>query len=177
MPVLVTAASKYGATAEIAQAIGLALRARGLDAVVTPPDQVHDVGGYDAVVLGSAVYAGRWQKPALDLVQRCAADLRARPVWLFSSGPVGDPSRKLVQKMGADPVGLAGTMEATRAREHRMFAGRLERRQLTWPQRAAVTVVRGLEGDFRDWDAIRRWAVGIADELEHRTGLGGARAA
>jgi hypothetical protein len=48
---------------------------------------------YDAVVLGSAVYAGHWLKPARALADRCAAALRARPVWLFSSGPVGDPAK------------------------------------------------------------------------------------
>ena len=91
MRVLVTAATKYGATAEIAQAIGDALRDRGLEPTVLPPGQVEGIDGYDAVVLGSAVYAGHWLKPAQELVDRWAGALTGRPVWLFSSGPVGDP--------------------------------------------------------------------------------------
>jgi menaquinone-dependent protoporphyrinogen oxidase len=64
MRVLVTAATKYGATAEIAQAIAEGLGEHGLEATVLPPEQVEGVDGYDAVVVGSAVYAGHWLKPA-----------------------------------------------------------------------------------------------------------------
>jgi menaquinone-dependent protoporphyrinogen oxidase len=60
---------------------------------VLEPEQVDEVEGYDAVVLGSAVYAGHRLKPARKLVDRCGAALAARPVWLFSSGPVGDPPK------------------------------------------------------------------------------------
>ena len=163
--VLVTAASRHGATREIAQIIGQALRERGLDATVRAPEDVGDLAAYDAVVLGSAVYAGHWLPEALALARRGATALADRPVWLFSSGPVGDPSRKLVQKMGADPVDLPDLLTATGALGHRMFAGRLDRRALPLPQRAALTVVRGLAGDFRDRDAIRAWALEIAETL------------
>jgi menaquinone-dependent protoporphyrinogen oxidase len=95
-------------------------------------------------------------------------------VWLFSSGPVGDPSRTLVQKMGVDPVDLPGLMSATGAREHRMFAGRLEREHLPFSQRVALRLVRGLEGDFRDWTAISSWAADIADALKPSNVYGGA---
>ena len=163
MTVLVTAASEHGSTWEIAEAIGNSLRQRGLEVDLIAPEQVHDVDAYDAVVLGSAVYAGHWCKPAMRLVQAHADALSRRPVWLFSSGPVGDPRRKLVQKMGVDPVDLPELREATHARDHRMFAGRLDKRNLKGLQRAALTVFRGLQGDFRDWSQIETWAGEIAD--------------
>ena len=72
MRVLVSAATKHGATADIAQAIGEVLGERGLEPTVLPPDQIEEVDGYDAAVLGSAVYAGRWLKPAGELVERHA---------------------------------------------------------------------------------------------------------
>jgi menaquinone-dependent protoporphyrinogen oxidase len=165
--VLVTASSKYGSTAEIAEVIGKALVADGLGVDVTPPDGVTSLDEYDAVVLGSAVYTGHWLAPAKALVARSREALAERPVWLFSSGPVGDPSRRLVQQMGADPVDLGQILDGTRAREHRMFAGKLDKRNLRLPQRAALTVVRGLDGDFRDWIEIKQWAAGIAEAL-HR---------
>jgi menaquinone-dependent protoporphyrinogen oxidase len=165
MKVLVTAATKYGATGEIAKAIGDVLVEHGLDTAVIPPGDVGDVKEYEAVVLGSAVYAGHWLELAKALLHRSGRAFAARAVWLFSSGPVGDRSRKLVQKMGEDPVDLAKILEATRAREHRMFAGKLERKNLSFPQRAALTVFRGVEGDFRDWSEIRTWASIIADAL------------
>ena len=122
MTVLVTAATEHGATGEIAEAIAQALHKRGLESCSSPQD-VSSIEAYDAVVLGSHVYTGHWLKPAKELVERSANALAARPVWLFSSGPVGDPSRKLVQKMGEDPVELATIGEATRARDHHTFAG------------------------------------------------------
>ncbi len=166
MKILVTAATEHGSTGEIAEAIGSALRHRGLEVEVIAPGDVGDVEAYDAVVLGSAVYAGHWLKPALDLVHRSGEALASRPVWLFSSGPVGDPSRKLVQQMAEEePKQVATVRRATRARGHRMFAGKLERRRLSRPQRVAMTVFRAPEGDFRDWPGIEAWADGIADDL------------
>src|SRR5215211_5769452 len=79
MPVLVTAATKYGATAEIAAAIAEVLAEHGLEATVLPPEQVKEVDGYEAVVVGSAVYAGHWLKPARELVERLGNELAGRP--------------------------------------------------------------------------------------------------
>jgi menaquinone-dependent protoporphyrinogen oxidase len=160
MRVLVTAATRYGATAEIAQAIAETLGEHGLEAAVLPLEQVEGVDGYDAVVVGSAVYAGHWLKPARELVERHAGALAGQPVWLFSSGPVGDPP-----KPEEDPVDVADLLAATGAREHRVFAGKLVRRQLSFPERAIVSALRVPEGDFRDWTEIRQWAAGIADAM------------
>jgi menaquinone-dependent protoporphyrinogen oxidase len=160
MRVLVTAATKYGATAEIAQAIAETLGDRGLEATVLAPEQVEGVDGYDAVVLGSAVYAGHWLKPARELIERHTAALAGQPVWLFSSGPVGDPP-----KPEEDPVDVAELLAATGAREHRVFAGKLVRKQLSFPERAIASALRVPEGDFRDWTEIRQWAAQIADAL------------
>jgi menaquinone-dependent protoporphyrinogen oxidase len=165
MNVLVAAASRNGATAEIADAIGRTLRGRGLSVTVAAPERVDDTGAYDAFVLGSAVYTGHWLQPARALVERVGPLLADRPVWLFSSGPVGDPSRKLVQQMGADPVDLPALRERTNAREHRMFAGRLVGEHASLAQRVSLQVFRDFEGDFRNWSAIEQWAGQIADAL------------
>jgi menaquinone-dependent protoporphyrinogen oxidase len=84
--VLMPAASRYGATAEIAQAIGQALSEQGLTVTVIPPGELRAIDGYDAVIIGSAVYTGHWLDPAKDLVNRFGGALTGRPVWLFSSG-------------------------------------------------------------------------------------------
>ncbi len=55
------------------------------------PDEVTELEDYDAVVLGSAVYAGHWLEPAKQLAERFVGQLLGRAVWLFSSGPVGNP--------------------------------------------------------------------------------------
>lgn len=161
MRVLVTAASKYGSAPEIAQAIGDVLAERGLDTTVSPPEEVEGIEDYDAVVLGSAVYAGHWQKPALELVERATDALAERPVWIFSSGPVGDP-----HKPEEDPVDVADIVERTKAREHRVFPGKIDKRKLSFIEKAIVLALRVREGDFRDWDAVRGWASKIASALQ-----------
>ncbi|HLI14642.1 MAG TPA: hypothetical protein VKV23_01135 [Acidimicrobiales bacterium] len=67
--------------------------------------------------------------------------------------------------MGSGPADLPSVLAATRAREHRTFPGRLDRRDLRRSERAALLVFRGVEGDFRDWEAVRAWASSIADRL------------
>jgi menaquinone-dependent protoporphyrinogen oxidase len=94
------------------------------------------------------------------LVERQARGLAGRPVWLFSSGPVGDPP-----KPDEDPVDVAELLAATNARDHRVFAGKLVRKQLSFPERAIVAALHVPEGDFRDWTEIRQWAAGIADAM------------
>jgi menaquinone-dependent protoporphyrinogen oxidase len=160
MKVLVVAATKYGSTGEIGRAIGDVLEDRGIDTTVLSPAEVGAINGYEAVVLGSAVYAGHWLKPAKELVDRSRDALAERPVWLFSSGPVGDPP-----KPEEDPVDVADIVEATKARDHRVFAGRLVKKQLSFGEKAIVVALRVPEGDFRDWAEIKGWASGIADSI------------
>src|SRR4051794_34970520 len=94
MTVLVTAASRHGATQEIAEAIANGLTERGVDASAMPVENVANPGDYDAYVIGSAVYMGRWLKPAREFVQANTDTLREAPVWLFSSGPLGPPEHR-----------------------------------------------------------------------------------
>jgi menaquinone-dependent protoporphyrinogen oxidase len=164
MRVLVTAASRHGATAEIAQAIGAALHGQGLDVTVLPVEEVTTIEPYGAVVVGSAVYAGHWLRPAIGFVTTHTKALTVRPVWLFSSGPVGEPP------MPADtPVDATETVSMTHARGHRVFAGKLDRRTLGWAEKAVAIALHAPEGDFRDWDAIRAWAAEVGTTLRAAT--------
>lgn len=160
--ILVTAASRHEATMEIAAEIGAELRRRGLSADVRPVEEVLDLEGYGAVVLGSAIYTGRWLAPALAFAERHRDELAARPLWLFSSGPVGEPPRPASDQIGADLVTLA---ESTGARDHRVFPGRLDRHELGLVERAVVGLVRAPDGDYRPWPDIVEWADGIAASL------------
>ena len=160
MKVLVCAASKYGATSQIAQAVADVLAERGCEVRVLPPEKVGVVEEFDAVVLGSAVCMGQWIKPARELAERSAGALGARPVWLFSSGPVGEPA-----KPADNPVDVTKILQASKARDHRIFTGKLIKKHLSFPDRAMASALRAQEGDFRNWAEIRDWATGIADAL------------
>lgn len=159
MKVLVTVATRHGATAEVAAMIARVLRLRGIETTELAPADVDEVGAYDAVVLGSAVYAGRWLAPATSLVERLQPQLAARPVWLFSSGPTGDPPSP------ATAVDVSGVVASTAAIEHRLFAGKLDKSELGLFERAIVRAVHAPHGDFRDWREVSHWAGGIADIL------------
>jgi menaquinone-dependent protoporphyrinogen IX oxidase len=128
--------------------------------VSVPVEQRPDPGTYDAVVLGSAVYVGRWLEPARHYVAEHASALRGLPVWLFSSGPVGNPPFPADEPHDVGPLA-----RSIGARGHRVFPGRLDKSRLTIGERAMVTAMRAPIGDFRDWAAVQSWGDEIAAEL------------
>lgn len=160
--ILVAYASKHGGTEGIATAIAERLQERGHQSVARPVDEVPGIDDADAVVLGSGIYAGSWIKDATSFAERHAADLRKVPVWLFSSGPLGEQ----VVDDEEQPRQLGELRERLSPRDHRVFFGALDRAKLSFPERMIVKAVKAPEGDFRDWDAIAAWADGIADQLE-----------
>lgn len=161
MKVLVSAASKHGATIGIAEAIARGLAKGDIEAEIVAPDDVRSLKGYDAVIIGSAVYAGRWMDDAKRLVDREGAALVELPVWIFSSGPIGDPP-----KPEEEPVDVEAIRVAIRPRDHRTFAGLLDKSRLGFGERAIVKVVRAEEGDYRPWADVDEWVAGIAEALK-----------
>jgi menaquinone-dependent protoporphyrinogen oxidase len=160
--VLVAYATKLGSTREIAEAVGARIRDHGAVVDVIAAADVTDLGPYDAVVLGSAVYAAHWRRDANRFVKRYLDALQARPVWLFSSGPL-DRSADW-GRLPPPPAVERGT-HAIEARDHRVFGGRLLADAPVDPQVLATHPI----GDFRDWDAIRAWGDGIGAEIARLT--------
>jgi menaquinone-dependent protoporphyrinogen oxidase len=161
MAVLVAYASRHASTRGIAERIGARLRELGHEVDVVPVDEVRDVEPYEGIVVGSAIYYGRWMQAATDFVQRNRAALAERPVWLFSSGPLG------VQP-GEEPAQVGELREVLRLRGHRVFCGSLDRGRLGFAERLVVRAVRAPYGDFRRWDEIDAWAETIASQLGGR---------
>jgi menaquinone-dependent protoporphyrinogen oxidase len=163
--VLVTAASNHGATAEIATRISADLAEMGIEVEPKTPEELRDVSHYDAFVVGSGVYFGQWLKPAKKFIESHEAELSQRPTWLFSSGPiVGDPPTP-------DPEETAkgdALAETVHAREHKIFAGKLDESKLNWYEKIAVRCAHAREGDYRDWQAIDDWATAIGRELQQK---------
>lgn len=165
MPVvLIVHATRMGGTAQIAEAIGRRLRERGLEVVVAAADRAPGPAGFDAVVVGSALYLGRWLSAATRYLSRHRAQLALLPVSLFHSGPCGEGAGSL-QVPGPSRVGrLARRIGCT---PPVTFGGVLD------PARATGTFSRWLSngpyaGDYRDWDQIGVWADLVADRVTVR---------
>ncbi|MFJ4483666.1 flavodoxin domain-containing protein [Streptomyces longwoodensis] len=158
--VLVAFGTTNGSTAGIAETVADVLREEGLTVRTAPAATVRDVTEFDAVVVGGALYAGRWHKDARRFVRRHRRALRERPVWLFSSGPL-DPS---ASERDISPVpGVRRTVLRLDARDHVTFGGRLEEGA---EGRIARMILRsGKGGDFRDFARIADWAKQIAADL------------
>ena len=185
--VLIVHASRHGGTAGIAQRIGEVLGGAGLDAVLARASDMPDPSPFDACVIGGGVYMGSWVKDGTDYLQRYAAVLAARPVWLFSSGPLPGSSKETAGD-GADPIekalgpatgpGSGGRQKiealaaAIHPRGHEVFDGAFDPSDP--PKSFAERMVRTMpsakkilpEGDFRDWPAIDAWARQIVSELQ-----------
>ena len=157
--VLVTYASKYGSTGGVADAIGKELCSKDVTSDVALIHNAGNIGSYQGVVIGSAIYMGKWMSEAVDFVKKNKDTLRQMPVAYFLvcmtlSKPTEENRAKVLSYMDSilkavpeiKPVGI-GT-----------FAGALDYNNLSWLNKKILKSKGTPEGDFRDWNAIRAWA-------------------
>lgn len=163
--ILVTHASKYGATAEIAEKIGEALRQAGLTVEVKEAKGIKDLSPYNAVVLGSAVYMGRWLKNAIKFLKTNRKALTSLPVWIFSSGPTGEGDPVEILRGWQYPGNIQASLDQIKPREVVVFHGNVEVEKISAIERKILENVGAATGDFRDWEVIKAWGQTIADEL------------
>ena len=150
MHILVTAASKHGATDDVANAIAKRLQESGMTVDRIAPSEVATVAPYDAVIVGSAVYILQWMPEAHDFMERFGDDLQGKPVWAFSP---------------QDPTRVGPLLTHVNCRDLRTFPGRYKPSLLSLRERSVARLAGVVEGDFRDWEAIDQWTDGIIAEL------------
>ncbi len=166
--VLVVYATKHGATAEIAEKIGQVLRQAGLPADVLPADRAENLLSYKAVVLGSAVYIGRWRKEAAKFLKANEKALAEKLVWLFSSGPTGQGNAVELMKGWRFPRALQPIADRIRPKDIAVFHGAANISKMNFIEKWMMKNVKAPLGDFRDWNAITSWATAIADALKEK---------
>ena len=157
--------SRHGSTLAIAGALAQRLVFNGFIVDVAESDGDAEIDA-DIVLIGSAVYLGKWLKPAVRFLDRHAKQLSDMPVWLFSSGPLGDDALG-GHGDGMDADYIDHLVERVGARGHRVFAGKLDRESLGPIEAVLAHAVHAPEGDFRDWLEIYEWA----DEIASAVGL------
>lgn len=165
--VLVTYASKYGATKEIAEKISQTLAESGLTVDLRPAQESGDVSIYDAIILGSAVYAGSWRRDAVEFLQRNEHLLAERPTWFFSSGPTGEGEDPQEMMKGWNfPEAQQDIADRIRPRGIAIFHGALEMDKLNFAEKLIIRGMRVATGDYRDWKAIKAWTDDIVTTLQ-----------
>jgi menaquinone-dependent protoporphyrinogen oxidase len=175
MRVLIAYASRYGATQGIAERVAATLHRQHLAPSVQPVQGPTDPASYDAVIIGSAAYYFHWMKPATNFVQRNSRALAGRPVWLFSSGPLGtretdDQGRDLREYL--EPKEIAAFRTIVQPREHRVFFGAMDSTRLGFTHRLIHKLPANRDnamfpqGDFRNWPEIDAWANTIVESLK-----------
>jgi menaquinone-dependent protoporphyrinogen oxidase len=166
MRVAVIYGSRLGATRGIAEHIAARLGESGLAVQVEAAEGLAPLPVADAYVIGSGIYGQHWMKQAAALVSKNREVFSARPVWLFSVGPLGQWAKSSAP---VEPREIAGLRRAIRPIDHRVFAGAFDRSAIDGSDLSLVErlVSRRFlaEGDFRDWAAIDSWTDGIARRL------------
>jgi menaquinone-dependent protoporphyrinogen oxidase len=164
--VLLAYASKYGATAEIAEKIGEVLKQEGLAVDVLPVKKVKHLTDYQNVVIGSAMYMGMWRREAVNFLKKNEKELTERKVWVFSTGPSGkgDPAELL--KGIIVPQGVKPILDRIKPQDITVFGGSLNPDKMKGLEKWMVKMVKGELGDFRDWDVINKWAKGVAEAVK-----------
>ncbi len=160
---LIIYATRAGSTAEIATAVGQTLAASGLNIEVKPVKQVASLTGYQAVLLGSAIRMGSWLPEMVKFIQTHQAALNALPTALFTVHMLNtgeDESSRTARAAYVEPVRtlLPNAQQA-------FFTGLMDFSRLSFLDRLIARMVKAVESDARDWDAIRQWANALSIEF------------
>ncbi|KAJ9154771.1 hypothetical protein NKR23_g2203 [Pleurostoma richardsiae] len=190
MSVLVTYATSLGSTKEIAERIAQRLaplvRPAAVDCLeVSAVPPLADTGSsgdsnYAAIVVGSAIHAGRWLPPARAFLQRnrrvLVSSPSAPPVWAFSVGMPADEEARAAEEASVNralreqflpPESSPGSPGGA-LRGHRLFRGRFERADAPWWMGLFLCCIprkAQLWGDMRDWEEIEAWADWVGGEM------------
>lgn len=171
--VLVTYATRYGSTREVASIIAEELTAAGMDVDVLSAGPQTEVVKYDAVVIGSPSYGRNWLPDAALLVIVNAERLSAIPVALFTIGMLGVKSPKsalqeherIIASLQELTPGLAPVSTA-------LFHGTFDPSRLPLCLRLLDRLAGTPQGDHRDWEAIRGWGQRVSERFSVLLGAG-----
>jgi len=157
--ILLTYATRYGSTQEVAGTIAATLREAGLEVDIQPMQEVGTPARHDAVVLGAAIYNSKWHPDAHQFLSHHQEALAQRPVAIFALGPLStsagakrNSSRQLDRELAKYPWLKPVAIE--------MFVGKIDPAKLGFLDRLGVTA-----SDRRDWNAIRAWANALPAQL------------
>ncbi len=175
MKVLILFSTKYGSTAEVAESVATTIRSNGNDVDVYNLKKPFDgtLEGYDLIILGSGIIAGRWIRGARKFLASHHKTLDSKRLALFICGsePYFEPHRndELRKRYLEDIATEHGLQPESMA----MFGGVFDFSKYGLVVTKLLTkmgVVKVLEDagfdaskpcDLRDWEEIGIWASGL----------------
>jgi menaquinone-dependent protoporphyrinogen oxidase len=166
MSILVTFASSYGSTQEVAEVVAATLCEQGAEVDLRPVREVRTLDKYNAVVLGAPMYMFRWHKDAHHFLTRFQRDLtHGLPIAVFAGGPIEDTSeqwrdrrRDLDQELAKFPWLKPVSVQ--------LIGGKFDPATLRLPYSLLPALRKMPACDLRDWPAIRAWAGSLVEKFQ-----------
>lgn len=161
--VLVAYASRSGSTTEVAEFIGQVFHEAGFEPEVTHVGQVNSIGPYELVILGSAARVGKLLPEMLKFVKRNAAELVHKKTAYFSVSMTmceDTPENRDTVAVYLEPLLKVKEPVCTG-----LFAGKYDSSSVNFLLRQILKKMKVPEGDFRDWEEIRRWSQELAHQI------------
>jgi menaquinone-dependent protoporphyrinogen oxidase len=161
--ILVTYGTKHGSTREVAETVAETLNGLGIDVTTRPAGEIDDLSPYAGVVIGGALYTGRWHRDSVRFLKTHRSSLESMPVAVFAMGPRTAEKHDIeASRMQLDKA--LERFPGIRPRAAAVFGGVVDPDILRFP------FSRMQASDARDWEAIRAWA----EEIPHAFGYGKA---
>jgi menaquinone-dependent protoporphyrinogen oxidase len=165
--ILLAYATSSGSTLEVAQAIAETLRSSGLEIDLQLAKQVKTLSGYSAVVLGAPLYMFHWHADAKKFLARHRAVLAELPTAIFALGPFHNKEDELTsarESLNKDLANYAWLKPGSIT----VFPGKFDPASLRFPYNLIPALKNMPASDERDWEAIRAWAIEIAEVIQEK---------
>jgi len=166
--ILLTYASKYGSTRKISEKIKETLEKQNVTVDLIPVEEVTELEPYTAVIVGSAVYMGKWRKTASAFLKKNVSELSNRKVWIFSTGPTDNGDPETLLKGWKIPKSLESVTDRIKPEEIKVFHGNLDLEKLSFMEKFIIKKVKAPVGDYVDWQNVENWAKGISNQLNEK---------
>lgn len=169
--ILVTYASPYGSTQEVAEVVGEVFRSDGLEVDILPLQKVKTLDAYQVVVLGTPLYMFHWPQGVHHFLSRHKKVITGGlPLALFTGGPIGTADEKEWQEVRRQADQELTKHSWLKPLSMLLVGGRFDPQKLRFPY-SLIPAMRQLPAtDFRDWSEIRNWALSLVAQFRPVSG-------
>lgn len=190
--ILIVHTSRFGSTSEIVQEIADTIEKDESDFSITINDlrdkpKIDNLEDYDGIIVGSGVKYGRWTKESLNFLKKNRNIIKRHNIMLavfVSSGEAANPStygkakekylEKVFEKIELNngEVALAeafgGVFDLSSNSSYNFIERKMIKR-VAQSKEPGFVVKDGKMNDFRNWQAIKNWAIDFRNLVKSRS--------